>query len=679
MSQIRNDNIMNVDHYQSNSLVQKQEAGEVPAELRNARPVSGSSGWKTAGRVALGIMTCGLSELFRLAYLGIKACCSSSRPAPAREARVPAGAGKGLPKAGPDAAKHNTALASAILGKSEFAPEYKTTIDEMMDDLRGKYGSDLIPEGKSLAEVLGSVPKEIDPNIKRNVFCGVRDSKDAVSPGDLQNIIRQNLVPALNLMVLTAEAKAKAAQIGGMGGLSMESVVKNMLCAPGLKARLNAIDGKAGVLEFAKSIGVQQKLAGYRTAMQNAVAELRALYGADRIPEDLDAAMSLKIRTGQTMKNMLDAKFEPTDPSVVDAMEMQEYIKEELASPAQHMAVEKALSSKAQAMGITLSRRAEVLLANALLENPANKTAMDAAADPETLQNAIDGMELDAVLQTQKEKVETLYGMYASQVPPESRALLRAFIEGCPFAPSTAAASEALVKGMAGHMKEWKNLDGSEQVRQPLNDVFKETFSSDLQKLQDAPGESSKYTDNIYNTMLVDSNRNEFNINGTDIRGLNKKNNVTSQEITTALKNAVPDPKDQQMLSKLMNQRMWANMMITATVGMLPNGTMLDGLPGGNTLPSTPPGNKPMLQDLEGNPATFAVTVSPDKKTARVTATMTQQINFLGSMQIDGKMPGIGVVKLTFDFQLNLSAHEQGQGVTDLRIGQEIVPFDRLN
>ncbi|MBP3731444.1 MAG: hypothetical protein J6I40_08260, partial [Mailhella sp.] len=457
------------------------------------------------------------------------------------------------------------------------------------------------------------------------------------------------------------------------------AIVQNMLNAPGLKARLNAIDSKAGVLEFADSIGVQQKLAGYRTAMQNAVAELRALYGADRIPEDLDAAMSLQIHTGQTMKNLLNAKFEPTNPSVVDAKEMQEYIKEELASPAQHMAVEKALSSKAQAMGITLSRRAEVLLANALLENPANKTAMDAAADPETLQNAIDGMELDAVLQTQKQKVETLYGMYASQVPPESRALLRAFIEGCPFAPSTAAASEALVKDMAGRIKEWKNLDGSEQVRQPLNDVFKETFSSDLQKLQDAPGESTKYTDNIYTTMLVDSHRNSFSINGTPTGGTGKTNAVAHQEITTALKNAVPDPRDQQMLSKLMNQRMWANMMITVTTGMLPNGTMLDGLPGGSTLPSTPPGNNPMLQDLQGHPATFAVTVSPDKKTARVTATMTQQINFLGSMRIDGKMPGIGGVKLTFDFQINLNAHEQGQSVTDFSIGQEVMSLERLN
>ena len=35
MSQIRNDNIMNVDHYQSNSLVQKQEAGEAVAELND--------------------------------------------------------------------------------------------------------------------------------------------------------------------------------------------------------------------------------------------------------------------------------------------------------------------------------------------------------------------------------------------------------------------------------------------------------------------------------------------------------------------------------------------------------------------------------------------------------------------------------------------------------------------
>ncbi len=385
--------------------------------------------------------------------------------------------------------------------------------------------------------------------------------------------------------------------------------------------------------------------------------------------------MSMKNALGETIAQRVSSEFSHYKTNPLSPRQLQEYIKEELASPVQHMAVEKALSSNAQVMGFTLSRRAAVLLANDLLQQQVHKTAMDAAADPRALQNAINAMGLDALLQTQKASVEAQYALYAPQVPEESRALLRSFIEGCSFAPSTADASKELVKDMAGRMKEWKNLDGTEEVRQPLNNIFKDAFSSDLEKLEGTLGETTKYTDNIYDSMLGDANRSDFNIDGTVIG----KEEKAKQEISTALKKAVPDPKDQQMLSKLMNQRIWHVLIRTEMTGMLPNGTMIGDVPSGNTLLVTPLGENPMVQDSSGIPATFTLTVSPDRRTAEVTAVWTQQINFLNSGPIDGKMPGIGGRKTTFHFQINLNAHPQGQSMTGFRFGQEFIPLDRLN
>ncbi len=67
MSTIRTDNAMNLEHYESNFVVPRQNIENVPEELHNARPISGSSGWKTAGRVALGIVTPNSSALPTLA------------------------------------------------------------------------------------------------------------------------------------------------------------------------------------------------------------------------------------------------------------------------------------------------------------------------------------------------------------------------------------------------------------------------------------------------------------------------------------------------------------------------------------------------------------------------------------------------------------------------------------
>ena len=74
------------------------------------------------GRVAACIFTAGISELLRLAWRGIRACCSSPRPAPAPEPRAGAASVKAQPAADPGADAQNDALAKAVAGLSGIPP-----------------------------------------------------------------------------------------------------------------------------------------------------------------------------------------------------------------------------------------------------------------------------------------------------------------------------------------------------------------------------------------------------------------------------------------------------------------------------------------------------------------------------------------------------------------------------
>ncbi|MBR4424090.1 MAG: hypothetical protein IKS68_07675, partial [Mailhella sp.] len=409
MSQIQNDPVMDLDHYAANALEPRPEpeAREIPRELQNARPAApGPSGWKTAGRVALGIVTCGLSEIFRLAYRGIKACCSSSRPAQAAEPRVPAGAG--VPAADPEAAVHNAALTSALAAKNPWPAEHGAAIGSLIGSLRENYGEDCIPQGASLDEVIASIPKDIDPYVKRDIHMAIKDSHHAVSPAELQGFIRQKLVPALNAQVLTNEAKAQAAQDGGLGGLDMTRLVQNQLKAPGLKQRLESAGSKDEVLEIAAGMGLRQKVTEFKEAMEATLAGLRAKYGKGMLPDDMGAALQLKDEHGETMASRLDSLLHGSDRPVT-AQSLRGSLEEYMSSPLRHMAVENALAEKARALGVPVNRRAVVLIANRLLDSRAVREALNDAADPAALNAVIDALELDALLQAQKANVERLY------------------------------------------------------------------------------------------------------------------------------------------------------------------------------------------------------------------------------------------------------------------------------
>ena len=143
------------------------------------------------------IFTAGISELLRLAWRGIMACCSSSRPAAAPEPRTKSANANGLPLAAPDADAQNTAVAKAIVGNGTMPPAHQQAVDALLEELRGQFGSKYIPEGKTMAEFIKDIPGDMDPNAARNIYSAVKDAEGTVGPQDLQKLLRRLFVPFL--------------------------------------------------------------------------------------------------------------------------------------------------------------------------------------------------------------------------------------------------------------------------------------------------------------------------------------------------------------------------------------------------------------------------------------------------------------------------------------------------
>ena len=657
-----------LDHYRNNMLEPRSDDASIHQELQNAKPVSRSSGWKLAGRIALGIVTGGLSEIVRLAYRGIKSCCSSSRPAEAPEPRVRASA-KGVPAADPEISQQNSTLASALQGRKPLPQAYKDCIDSMMNDLRAKYGEQIIPEGTTLKNLVSTIGEKVDPRLRQELYFEIADSKEAISPAELPQFIKQRVLPSLNLMVLTSIAEEHAKQIGGMGGLDMADVLNNLLIDQTLKARLHSAADKAEILKFADDNKIRQTITEYRQALNGALDSLRSKFGSEKVPQDLAAALSLKIE-GQSLVRMLRDKFRHSTKSI-GTLGLRKTVQNTIAGQLLQQTLEKALSEKAKNMGVPLNRRSCVLLVRSQLRQPEIFNALNNTADPEALNNAVNTIGLENLLKTQKENVERLFATHSPRVAEELKSLLRTFIEGFSYAPSDVAASEEKVADMVNRMKGWKNLSGSDPNQQPLNDVFKQGYATDLSKLEGS-GEDTRYINNIYQSMIFDTIRSTFIINDQVIPRENAE-----QKLPTTVKNAVPDPKDQQMISKLINQRMWGNLISASSAKLLPNGGSLDNLPGGNLIPSTEPGSSPIMEDAK-HTATYSLTVSHDKKTALVTGTLFQQLK-CDDQKIDGNSFYFGGVKFTMNFKLNLNANENGQGLVDFTLGQEFIPSDKLN
>ncbi|MBQ7586147.1 MAG: hypothetical protein IJU40_07860 [Desulfovibrionaceae bacterium] len=688
---VKHDSIPNdstkLSHYEKNHLEPPVRRDSIPEEFNNAKPTSSSSVWKTVGRVALGVVTLGLSELGILAYRGIKAMVASCRSAPSREPRInqnqaPNSSSSlkqnkiGIPQAAPQADQINSDLASGFTGKKPWPPEYQTAVDNLITDLREQYGEKYIPQGTTIKNLMDGIHLKIDPYANRNLYVAIKNADAPLSPADLTRTIKQTLVPLLSCNIMIKKGEEIAASFGGLGGVSVSNIVANMLDQPEIKQQVSSLTNEADIQNFVDNFNLGKKLLEYRTSMENQITELRQIYGNDALPKNLDQVLELKNDTNQTVSSQLSSYSLSVEK--LTPQKLTNYLQDNLVTILNQSSVEKALMEKAKEMGIPLARRSTVLLAESLLKKPENKEAMKQVNNPASLQKTIQSMGIEDLLNTQKAGIEKAYAENASKLSEELRPLFRSFLEGCCFAPSKANDTNQAINKMVARLTNWKNLEGSEEVRQPLNDYFKDEFDKDLKMLDGAPGDTDEtgYTNDLYNSLLLDAHRRIYTINGQKI---SRDEGVAQEEIKNSFNTQLPDAKDKQFVSKIFNQRLWAHLLLVTGRGYLENGTVLADLPGGSILPAANLGEGPIMFDNKKLIDEFTLQVAPDKKTAQITATIIQNIGYGDNRGIDGFAPYYGGVKFTFNIKLNLSAHEDGQGVTEVKLAQEFINKDQMD
>ena len=125
---------------QPNSGVAASQEASAPAELQGARPSRGAR----IGRVLLGIFTLGVSE-------GIRALIRFTSEALAQAERRVA-ADPGIPAARPRADAFNQSIADG-LKKQALPPAFQAAVAEAIEEMRARFGTEVVPEGTTLATI----------------------------------------------------------------------------------------------------------------------------------------------------------------------------------------------------------------------------------------------------------------------------------------------------------------------------------------------------------------------------------------------------------------------------------------------------------------------------------------------------------------------------------------------
>lgn len=208
MSQINQVGGPGVQQHQVGEVAPRAGA-DVPAELRGARPSAGA----VAGRVLLGIFTLGISE-------GVRALVHHAR---AEAAPAPRVTGANIPQAGPRADAFNASLADG-LRRGTLPPAYRAALGEAVDELRARFGADIVPEGLSLENLPGR------DALIRSVADSMRAASDEISPESLRGLLVDQGAPMMAGRTLKARLDASCAEIGyadADAGLLLDHVLKS--------------------------------------------------------------------------------------------------------------------------------------------------------------------------------------------------------------------------------------------------------------------------------------------------------------------------------------------------------------------------------------------------------------------------------------------------------------------
>ncbi len=674
MSQFQINHAENQKYAQLDAPNTGKPAAEVPKELQNARPSSRSSGWKIAGRVALGIVTIGFSELFRLAYKGIRSLCSKSAAAPAQEPRTTgASQSRGLPQASPQADMSNVELAKCVNGKGEMPAEYKAAVDEALGDLRKQFGSSVlpasIPSGKftSVKALLDSFAK-LNPNCARDMFMAVKGAKDPVTPQALKDTLKKHLEPQVKCQALVSEATKLAVKNGGLGGLNMQFVVKNLLTAPGLKNELNNCKSEDDIKKFAQEkLNLGQKMSEYYKAMDATLKELRTIFG-DVVPEKLEDALKIDDEKRQTVVSKLDSGFEfGSIPKTRE--QLAGSFKDYLLPGLQLRIMENNVKAEAEKASLQLSPLTVRSIAKSMLETRGG--AIKQAASNEEMKKALSEMNISGAMAMQKNHVTKLTDKYIRGLAEEVQPIMTTFISQQNFTTDkNVKVSEEKVEAFAKHVKNWKNLNGDEKEATAISRQLQNEFQEDLKELKGSSKDPTGYTGNMYNTLVDDSPRASYTIQGEK---MTRDKDEAFPAIRGKLEKLLPDPKDQQFISKLINQR--SNAYANTFSFSASNEAAQDG-----TFPidfGEPIfGEKvPLFMDIKDDERLkYEVTVSEDGKSANVKIIAKQGLVSPGMEKASAKdIFFSGKFQYQFEFELTLSGHSKGQGIQKLTFSQKFM------
>lgn len=645
------------------------EQTNAPRELANAK----SSGWKTFGRVAAGIFSLGFSELIPLAWKGIKALFSHSSQAPNGAARV-AGQPSPLPAANPDADRLKSALSESMRKHTALPGQYQQAADEVLSDLRGTYGSDLVPEGMHVAELLKSASFATGMKNNSAVMNALRSSHELVSPEGFKDLLRNNLRPLLNCQAVVNQGKELAKDLVVFSRVEVKDVVASLLKNPEFESKINTAKNPAEALAAGNKFKLAETLRGINKAFADTVNSLRERFGQSALPGSLSDILNRPCSNGGPFFSNLNSLLSQSMPVTVERAK--NVLNRNLLDVVQTNIMYGALSQVAKDIGLHLNNRALKAITEDLLDNEASGNLLLNAKNPNDVKKALDSMNLKSLLQTQKQQADALYSQHAPTVSEDMKPILKEFIAGLPLVGASAEDSRQMLSEIMPHFQNWQSFTGMEPDKKQLNDVFKQYFANDYSKLADAPGEARKYEDSIYKTMLVDSNRSSYTINGQNVTGHDVDEG--SANMKAVMTREFPNEKDRQFVSKIMNQRIWASLGTPHTFGMLPESTQpLNTVPGGTNITYAPGnGGATVNQGLVTIPSTYSIQVSEDRTTAHITMTSPFTLDYADESRFNGLPISYAGKTVSFTFDVNLSAHPDGQGITNVAFGQKLLSME---
>ncbi len=659
----------NVQASQAQNNVQNVQdiQNDAPHEIAHARP----SKLSVALRIIAGIFTLGISE-------GIRFIAHKIRSAEPRGNQVQPQNPDMIPAANPGVDQSNRALAEKII-KNNIPENIKTALNEVAQEYRNKFGNRAVPE--NVNTLLNELGKNNRPMVIQLRYA-VQDAHEEITPENIkplfENILKEHVEFLAIKSALAEECDNTSIPLGPQ---ALQSLAREFI---GKKAAQQNIDTLDDAKNFITSVPEKNEI--IKKHQLNFIASAENLKGNKIFPED-----NLVVKTAKKVINDLNANFNGflksdkiEDLLLFSSISENRSIHTELSETIKNAQNVNAVTQERLETEIysILNTDLKNYALNNILKNKFEEAEIPVLSDTVTtsyidvLRKSITDFDaevktakstneltaivnkysnlIDTKLNEIKANIHEIENRYLGEVNEEVKPVLKKMIHSVLFDNGNKQKSELFVQEQVQYMKHWKNFEASKSF--PGFDRILNTVKKDLSYLEGTHADDefmNIYQDNIYSTFVADANRYKYVINGEE---LPRKTDV----VLNTVKNTFTNPVDQQFISKLANQRLFANVSLVQNFNVV-NGQQIgmDGQPYkyqgtelyhnnmGNVIAQDNPQDSTLKKDTE---SVFYINVDNEKKTGSVV--------FTGKSYLTTRTPPLtsyGAVEFTLKCNFTLS------------------------